>query len=98
MDEKKMILIIEDDPDILRTMELHLGAAGFEILTARDGKAGLEKAKRVKPDLIVLDLGLPNLPGEEICRELKKEEAYRDIPVIMVTAKGTDVDRVVGRV
>lgn len=98
MPEKRKILIVEDDRDIRRTVELHLTSLGFEILTASDGKEGLEKAKISKPDLIILDLGLPHLPGEEICRELRKEEEYRQIPIIMVTAKNTDVDRVVGRV
>ena len=91
-------MIVEDDQDISRTVELHLNSLGFEILTAFDGEEGLRKAKISKPDLIILDLGLPHLPGEEICRELRKDEAYRQIPIIMVTAKNTDVDRVVGRV
>ena len=98
MTERKRILIIEDDRDICRTVEMHLSSLGFEILTAFDGPDGLEKAKSSRPDLIILDLGLPYLPGEEICRELRRDEAYRDMPIIMVTAKGTDVDRVVGRV
>jgi DNA-binding response OmpR family regulator len=98
MPKNKRILIIEDDPDIGRTLELHLSSLGFEVLKASDGKEGLEKAKLSKSDLIILDLGLPNLPGEEICRELRKDEEYSRIPIIMVTAKGTDVDRVVGRV
>ncbi len=98
MREKKKILIIEDDRDILRTLELHLSSPELEILKALDGKEGLAKAKSCKPDLIILDLGLPSLPGEEVCRELRKDDAYRNIPIIMLTAKGTDVDRVVGRV
>jgi len=98
MAEKKKILIIEDDRDISRTVELHLSSFGFDISTAFDGKEGLEEAMASKPDLIILDLGLPHLPGEEICRELKKDEACQVIPIIMVTAKGTDVDKVIGRV
>lgn len=96
--EKKRILIIEDDRDICRTLELHLGFSDFEILTAFDGRQGFEKAKQSKPDLIILDLGLPHLPGEEICRELRRQEQYQNIPIIMVTAKGSDADRVIGRV
>lgn len=98
MKEKKKILIIEDDRDILRTLELHLSSPELEILKAFDGKEGLEKARAGKPNLIILDLGLPSLPGEEVCRELRKDDACCNIPVIMLTAKGTDVDRVVGRV
>jgi len=98
MSGKKRILIIEDDRDICRTVELHLSSLGFEILTAFDGMEGFGKAKISKPDLIILDLGLPQLSGEEICRELKKDEESRKTPIIMVTAKATDVDRIVGRV
>ncbi len=98
MSGKKRILIIEDDRDICRTVELHLSSLGFEILKAFDGKEGFEQAKISKPDLIILDLGLPYLPGEEVCRELRRDEEYQEIPIIMVTAKGTDVDRVIGRV
>lgn len=96
--EKKKILIIEDDRDICRTLELHLASCAFEILTAFDGKQGLEKARALAPDLIILDLGLPSLPGEEICRELRKSGEHQDVPIIMLTAKDTDVDRVIGRV
>jgi DNA-binding response OmpR family regulator len=98
MSEKKKILIIEDDRDICRTLELHLSSSRREIRSASDGKRGLEEAKTYNPDLIILDLGLPLLPGEEICRELRKDEKYQKTPIIMVTAKGTDVDKVIGRV
>lgn len=98
MNEKKRILIIEDEPDISRTIELHLSSLGFEVLAAFDGKNGLKMAKISKPNLIILDLGLPQLPGEEICRELRKEEGHQDIPIVMISAKGTDADRVIGRV
>ena len=98
MFKKRKILIVEDDRDICRTTELYLSSLGLDILTAFDGKEGLEKAKTSRPDLIILDLGLPYLPGEEVCRELRKEEGSRHIPIIMVTAKNTDVDRVIGRV
>lgn len=98
MREKKRILIIEDDHDICRTMELYLSSAGFDIMTSADGREGLEKAKNSGPDLIILDLGLPHLPGEEICRQLRKDGRFENLPIIMVTAKGTDTDRIVGRV
>jgi len=98
MSGKKRILIIEDDRDICRTLELHLGSLGFEVLKAFDGKEGLAQAKVTKPDLIILDLGLPNLPGEEICRELRRNEEFQETPVIMVTAKCAEADRVIGRV
>ena len=93
---KKRILIVEDDLDISRTLELYLESEGFQVLISHEGREGLQKAKQEKPDLIVLDLMLPGLPGEELCRDLRKNEL--NMPIIMVTAKGTDTDKVIGRV
>lgn len=98
MRNKKKILVIEDDKDISRTIVIRLEMEGFEPLTAYDGKEGLEKAKGSGADLVILDLKLPGLPGEEVCRELRKEEEYETLPVIMLTAKDTDVDKVIGKV
>jgi len=95
---KKRILIIEDDKDIRRTLELRLDMEGFEVLTASDGYEGIYKAKTPGVDLIILDLKLPGLPGEEICKELRKEEKYETLPIIMLTAKDTDTDKVIGKV
>ncbi len=98
MDKKKTILVIEDDPYINRILEVHLTSIGFDVLKAFDGEDGIAKAKEQKPDLIILDLGLPRISGEALCRELKLDDRYKHIPVIMLTAKDTDTDRVVGRV
>ncbi|MDD5730366.1 MAG: response regulator [Candidatus Omnitrophica bacterium] len=98
MPKKKTIFVIEDDRDICRTLELHLKSIGYETVTSFDGKEGFERVKALKPDLLILDLGLPHLPGEEICRELRRNQEYQSLPIIMVTAKDTDVDRVIGRV
>ncbi len=98
MKEKKKILVIEDDRDIRRTLELRLKMEGFEVITAAEGYEGIYKARMPGIDLIILDLMLPGLPGEEICRELRKEEKYSALPIIMLTAKDTDADIVIGRV
>ena len=98
MINKKKILVIEDEKDIRRTLQLQLEAEGFEVVTAADGEEGLNKAKTSAPDLVILDLRLPKLPGEEVCRELRKDDKYLSIPIIMLTAKGTDADWVKGMV
>src|SRR6201996_1484044 len=93
----KSVLIIEDERDVTDLLSLNLKkAGGFNILTAPDGAAGLEKARALKPDFIILDLMLPRMPGLEICRVLKSEPATRHIPIMMLTAKAEEVDRIVG--
>jgi two-component system phosphate regulon response regulator PhoB len=90
------ILIIEDEPDVVDLLTLHLRKAGFAVSTAPDGAAGLRKAREETPALIVLDLLLPKMPGLEICRALKTDIATRQIPVLMLTAKAEEIDRIVG--
>jgi len=96
--QKTKILIIEDDKDIRRTLQLRLEMEGFAIITASDGYEGIYKARSSGAELIILDLKLPGLPGEEICKELRKEKNYETIPIIMLTAKDTDADAVIGKV
>jgi DNA-binding response OmpR family regulator len=96
--QKKKILVIEDDKDIRRTLQLQLEMEGFDVVTAADGYEGIYKAKSAGAALIILDLKLPGLPGEEICKEMRKEKKFESLPIIMVTAKDTDVDAVVGKV
>lgn len=98
MANKKRILIIEDDKDINRTLCLRLQMENFEVITSYEGYEGFYKASTQHPDLIILDLKLPGLPGEEICKELRKNEKNALLPIIMLTAKDTDVDKVVGKV
>ncbi|MEW6101687.1 MAG: response regulator [Candidatus Omnitrophota bacterium] len=98
MQAKKRILVIEDDKDISRTLALRLGMEGFEVVTAFNGQEGLDKAKSMSEHLVILDLKLPGLPGEEICRQLRREKKYEHLPIIMLTAKDTDVDMVIGKV
>ena len=90
------ILTIEDEPDILTVLEYNLSREGFSVLTAADGEEGVRLAKRERPDLVVLDLFLPRLDGIEVCRQLKLDASTRDIPIIMLTAKGEESDVVLG--
>lgn len=88
------ILIIEDEPDLLRGLALNIKAEGYEVLTATTGDAGLEAALRLRPDLVLLDVMLPVMTGLDVCRELRRERFQA--PIIMLTAKTEEVDRVVG--
>jgi len=91
------ILVVEDEPDLLATLEYNLQREGFETRGAGTGEAGLLLAlKEPKPDLVLLDVMLPDISGTEVCRRLKQADATRDIPVIMLTARGEEIDRVVG--
>jgi two-component system, OmpR family, phosphate regulon response regulator PhoB len=91
-----VILIIEDEKDILDLVEYQLKQAGFQVITARDGGAGLEQAVKGHPDLIILDLMLPTIDGKDVCRSLKSNPITQAVPVLMLTAKADEVDRVIG--
>jgi phosphate regulon transcriptional regulator PhoB len=93
---KSKILIVEDEPDILELLHFNLEKAGFETYRAEDGEQALLLAKKHLPDLILLDLLLPGLTGLEVCRQIKQNPELQHIPIIMVTAKGEEMDRVVG--
>jgi len=91
------ILIIEDERDLVRTLEYNFEQEGFRVQAALTGAEGLALAgKEPVPDLLVLDIMLPDLSGTEICRRLRSQEATRHIPIIMATARGEEIDRVVG--
>jgi DNA-binding response OmpR family regulator len=90
------ILVIEDEADISELIAYNLEREGFEVATRADGAEGLAQALREPPDLVLLDLMLPSMDGIEICRRLKAEQATRNVPVIMVTAKGEESDVVLG--
>ncbi|MGE4299623.1 MAG: response regulator [Desulfovibrionaceae bacterium] len=94
--EKELVLVIEDDEDILQLLSYNLEAAGYAPLTAGDGETGLALALRKLPQCVILDLMLPGMDGFEVCRELRRQPETRAIPVIMLTARGDEVDRVVG--
>ncbi|HSU86481.1 MAG TPA: response regulator transcription factor [Chthoniobacterales bacterium] len=93
----KKILIVEDEPDVVDLLTLQLRkAGGFTTMSAEDGAAGLKKARAELPALIVLDLMLPRMSGLEVCKVLKSDNSTRHIPIIMLTAKAEEVDRIVG--
>jgi DNA-binding response OmpR family regulator len=87
------VLIIEDDPNLQRTLAYNLSREGYRALTAGDGAAGLEAARREKPDLVVLDLMLPVMNGFEVCRILRQE---MNVPILMLTARADETDKVLG--
>ena len=93
---KGKILVVDDEVYILHILDFSLGAEGFEVISANNGELGVEKAKLEKPDLIVLDIMMPVLDGYETCRRLKNEPETKDIPVVLLTAKGRDVDKRLG--
>jgi len=93
---KEQILIVEDDEDILQLLSYNLEGAGFETETAQNGPDGLKKAKSKRYDLIILDLMLPGMDGFDVCRELKRAQETSEIPIIMLTARSEEVDRIVG--
>src|SRR6476660_1132677 len=90
------VLIVDDDPDIQRLVSYNLTQAGFEVATAESGRKALESVQKHPPDLIILDLMLPDVDGMEVCRTLRQQPASRKIPIIMLTARGEEIDRVVG--
>src|SRR5256884_4146934 len=93
----KRILNVEDEKDVVDLLTLNLRkAGGFVVSTATDGAAGLAKAREEKPDFIILDLMLPKMPGLEVCKILKTDPATRHIPILMLTARAEEVDRIVG--
>ena len=93
---KPKLLVVEDDDDILKLLSYHLRSGGFDVLTSQNGMEGLEMARSHLPDLVLLDLMLPGLDGFEVCKELKRDQKTTPIPVIMLTARGDEVDRIVG--
>ena len=91
-----VILVIEDEQDILDLVAYHLEQAGNKVLKATDGVEGLQLCRDKMPDLIVLDLLLPNMEGKEVCRRIRRGSDTNRIPVLMLTAKAEEVDRIVG--
>ena len=92
-DVNPTILVVDDEPAIVELTQMYLEKDGYTVLTAKDGQEALEKARAEMPDLVVLDLMLPELDGWEVCRRLRAET---NIPVIMLTARADDVDKIVG--
>lgn len=93
---KPRVLIIEDEPHIVLSLEFLLQREGYEIATAAEGEEGLALAGSFKPDVVLLDIMMPGRSGYEICRTIKADPALASIPVIMLTAKAQEVERVKG--
>lgn len=93
---KGTILIIDDEKDLVELVRYNLEKDGFDAIAASDGRSGLDIATRHRPDLIVLDVMMPELDGLETCRQLRQDDRSARIPIIMLTAKATEADRVVG--
>ena len=96
MSKQKKILVVDDEPDALELLEYNLRQAGYIIMLAEDGRQALIKARNESPHLILLDLMLPEIDGLKVCKTLKQDKATCDIPIIMVTAKAAEIDRVLG--
>src|ERR1044071_79467 len=92
----RKILVIEDENDVADLLTLNLRKGGFKVSTAADGASGLQTARDNRPDFIILDLMLPKMSGLEVCRILKGDAATSHIPILMLTAKAEEVDRIVG--
>jgi two-component system phosphate regulon response regulator PhoB len=90
------VLIVEDEPDILSLLVFHLEREGYQVTQSRTGREGLRLAGASPPDLVLLDLMLPEIDGLEVCRRLRQDPATRSLPIVMLTARGDEVDRVLG--
>jgi DNA-binding response OmpR family regulator len=93
----KKILVVDDEPHIAQIMKLTLEHSGYEVAVAGDGAEGLKKAKEWEPDLILLDLMLPNIDGYKVCRLLKFDQKYQHIPIILVSAMGEAQNKELGK-
>lgn len=93
---KPSILVIDDEKDILKLLQYNLEKEGYSFFSAKTGEEGFEAAKSKKPDLVVLDLMLPGIDGLEVCKLLKNNAATRPIPILMLTAKSSETDQIVG--
>jgi len=94
--DKKRILVVEDEQDMVFALKLQLQANGYEVSTAFDGQEALDKARKEEPSLIILDLMIPKIEGYKVCRMLKFDEKYKDIPIIMFTARANKEDEDLG--
>lgn len=92
----KKILLVEDDPSVLRAISFILEKEGYQVLTAVNGLEGLRKVKEEKPDLLILDVMLPGLDGFEVCHRLRAETQTAQLPILMLSAKGQAADKATG--
>lgn len=92
-DAKPRILVVDDELDLVAVLRMGLEIQGFEVLEAMDGEEGLRRARQDRPDLVVLDLMLPKMDGYKVCRALKFDERFRNLPIIILSARSGDQDR-----
>jgi two-component system, OmpR family, response regulator VicR len=95
-EEEKRLVCIEDEPEMIDLVRLILSRKGFNVIGANGGVEGLEVVRREKPDLILLDLMMPDMDGWEVYQQIKADEELREIPVVVVTAKAQSIDKVLG--
>lgn len=93
---RKKILVVDDEKNIVELIKMNLELSGFEVISAYSGGEAINKAISLNPDLILLDLMLPDIDGFEVCRMMKQSEKVKDIPIIMITAKSEETDKVIG--
>jgi DNA-binding response OmpR family regulator len=96
MTEDKLIICIEDEPDMIELLQLILQREGYQVMCAEGGQEGLDLVLEHQPDLVLLDLMMPDIDGWEVYQQLQMEEAVMDIPVIILTAKAQNIDKVLG--
>jgi two-component system alkaline phosphatase synthesis response regulator PhoP len=94
--KRTAILIADDDPQIVELVQAYLEKKGFAVMLAADGESALERVARERPDLVVLDIMLPKLDGWAVCRRLREDPDTRTIPIVMLTSRGEEMDRVLG--
>lgn len=90
------ILVVDDEPDLLELVRVNLAQEGYRVETATSGRVALAELRRTRPDLAILDLMLPDVSGTDLCRRIRSDHGLADLPIIMLTAKADEVDRVVG--
>ncbi len=93
---KGKILVVDDEINITQILEFSIGAEGYEVITAANGEEAIDKARREQPNLIILDVMMPRIDGYEACRILKSNPLTKNIPVVLLTAKGREIDKRLG--
>ena len=96
MKSQKHILVVEDEPDTAELLELHLNNAGYKVTVAEDGDQALKKIHKLMPDLVILDLMIPEVQGTEVCKFIRKDPATESLPVMMCSAKISEIDKILG--